>query len=76
VECSYEIELCVSFSHEDLAFTLTAPGLPKVLRRAVNDLRLYLDALLDEGFLVGMGKLERLVLREGEKPPENDPEQY
>ncbi len=76
VECHYEVELCVSFSHEDLAFTLTAPGLPKVLRTAVNDLRLYLNALLDAGFLVGNGTLERLVLRGAESPTKDEDERY
>lgn len=61
----YDLELCVLFDAEESVpkFTLTAPGFARVDREAVLDIKAYLEALLEPGFLVGLGTLQRLCRR-------------
>jgi len=55
----YTLELLLSLDVTDsgLVFRLSCPGLPIVQKHAVDEAMAYLGDLLDDGFLVGRGKL-------------------
>lgn len=63
-ERRYALEILLTMDVEDggIGFTLTCPGLARVLHEARLDAVAHLRALLNEGFLVGLGDLNTAVV--------------
>ncbi len=63
-ERRYALEILLTMDVEDgsIGFTLTCPGLARVLHEARLDAVAHLRSLLNEGFLVGLGDLGTAVV--------------